>query len=190
MMRHILTTVLILFVLIGNGFAQDDLLKKVPQLQATARRANDGELGCGEGPVTLITSRGQIEARAGSDTFRVFGHTIRVSDLLVLLEARAESNRTGVVNPMSGEVSDLAYVALTTLALAKDPVSISVIAELLKDKDDGIRGCAALALYEIAQSSEELQTEIRKIKFPQAAIDSGKAMGVKPPVWVQITPGV
>jgi hypothetical protein len=190
MMRHILITVLILFVLIGNGFAQDDLLKKVPQLQVTARRANGGELGCGEGPVTLITSRGQIEAQSGLDTFQVFGDTIRVSDLLVLLDARAKSNRTGVVNPMSGEVSDLAYVVLSTLSLAKDPVSIPVIAELPKDKDDVIRAWAAIALYEIAKSSEELQTEIRKITFPQAAIDSAKARGVEPPVWVQITSGI
>ena len=43
---------------------------------------------------------------------------MRVSDVLPLLEARDQFNRTGIVNPMAGEVSDLTYVVLYTLSLA------------------------------------------------------------------------
>jgi HEAT repeat protein len=91
---------------------------------------------------------------------------------------------------MSGEVSDLTYVVLYTLSLAKDPDSIPVIVELLKDKEDVIRGWSAIALYEIAKFSEQLRVKIEEVKFPQAAVDSAKARGVEPPPWVQIASGI
>jgi hypothetical protein len=189
-MRYILTIALILFALAGNAFAQERLLEKVPKLQETARRGNTGVLGCGVGAVTLITSKGQIKSSSNLDPIHVFGGTIRVSDLLPLLEARAESNRGGVSNPMSGNVSDLMYVVLYTLSLSKDPDPIQVIAELLKDKDDVIRGWSAIALYETAKSSEDLKTKIHSINFPQAAVDSAKGRGVEPPAGLQITSGI
>jgi hypothetical protein len=189
MLRHILLTALTLFALTGDCLANDDLLKRVPQLQETARLANGGALGCGVGTVTLITSRGQIKAQSSLDPIRVFGGTIRVSDLLALLEARAEFNRTRVANPMSGEVSDLTYVVLYTLSLAKDPISVPVIAELLLDGDDVIRGRSAIALYEIAKSGEGLRAKVKKIKFPQAAVQSARARGKEPPAWLQLKPG-
>lgn len=65
--------------------------------------------------------QGQVKTESGLDPIRVFGSTIEVSDLLPLLEARAQFNRTGVVNPMSGVVTDLTYVVLYTLSLAKEP---------------------------------------------------------------------
>ena len=121
-------------------------------LQDTARRANRGQLGSGTGTVTLITSRGQVKTESGLDPIRVFGSTIKVSDLLPLLEARAQFNRSGVANPMSGVVTDLTYVVLYTLSLAKDPDSIPVIAELLKDKDhESSCGWSAIALYDARQ---------------------------------------
>ena len=185
-----LAIVAVLFVLVGEVFAQDGLLAKVPQLQETARRANRGELGSGIGTLMLITSEGRVKSQSGLDPIRVFGSTIRVSDLLPLLEARAQFNHSGVANPMSGEVSDLTYVVLYTLSLAKDPNSIPVIVELLKDKEDTIRGWSAIALYAIAESSEHSRAKIEGVKFPQAAVDSAKARGVKPPAWVQIESGI
>jgi hypothetical protein len=189
MMRCLLMVVLAASAAAGEAEAQESLLGKVPKLQETARRANAGALGCGFGKVTLITSRGQLDTFMASDPIHVFGRTIRVSDLLPLLEARAEANRSGAENPMSGEVGDLTYVILYTLSRAKDPDSIPVIAELLKDKGETIRGWAAIALYEIAESGEELRAKIKEIRFPQPAVDSAKARSTKPPAWVQIAPG-
>jgi len=119
----------------------------------------------------------------------VFGQPIKVSDLLLLLEARAEFNRTEVINPMSGQVADLTYVVLYTLSLAKDPDAIPVIAELLKDKETMICGWSAIALYETAKFSEEIRATIGDIKFPRAAVDSAKSRGVETPAWVQIESG-
>jgi hypothetical protein len=90
---------------------------------------------------------------------------------------------------MSGEVSDLAYVTLYTLSLAQDPDSIPVIAGLLKDKDEVIRGWSAIALYKIG-GCEELRAKVREVKFPQAAVQSAKSRGEEPPGWVQVAPGI
>ena len=190
MMRRIPAIALALFTLAGACLAQERMLDRVPQLQETARRANGGELGCGLGLFTLITSRGEVKASGILDPIQVFGRTIRVADLLPLLEARAEFNRSGAVNPMSGEVADLTYVVLYTLAQAKDPDSISVIAELLKDREGRIRGWAAIALYEMAKSDEELKAKIQKIKFPQSAVNSAKSRSNEPPDWVLIAPDI
>jgi hypothetical protein len=186
-MKRSLTIAPVLFLLFGSHvFAEERLLEKVPQLQDTARRANRGQLGSGIGTVTLITSRGQVKAQSNLDPIQVFGPTIKVSDLLPLLDARAESNRTGVVNPMSGDVSDLTYVALYTLSLAKDDASIPVIVELLKDQESAIHGWSAIALYDIAKFSDQTRGKIQTVKFPKRAVDSAKARGREPPPWVQI----
>ena len=77
--RHrTLAIVPILFVLVGNVFPEERLLKKVPQLQETAYRPNCGQLGDGRGTITLITSRGQVKAESNLDPIRVFGNTIKV----------------------------------------------------------------------------------------------------------------
>jgi hypothetical protein len=188
-MKRSLTIAPVLFLFVSHVFAEEQLLEKVPQLQDTARRANRGQLGSGIGTVTLITSRGQVKAESGLDPIRVFGSTIKVSDLLPLLEARAQFNRTGISNPMSGEVSALTYVVLYTLSLAKDQATIPVIVELLEDQDDVIRGWSAIALYEIAKFSDQSRGKIQAIKFPKPAVDSAKARGKEPPLWVQIDSG-
>lgn len=167
-MKRYLTIAPVLFLFASHVFAEEQLLEKVPQLQDTARRANGGQLGSGIGTVTLITSRSQVKTESGLDPIRVFGSTIKVSDLLPLLEARAQFNRTGVANQMSGEVTDLTYVVLYTLSLAKDPDSIPVIAELLRDKDDDICGWSAIALYEIAKFSDQARGKIQGGQIPQA----------------------
>ena len=189
MKRYALMVVLALTASAAEVTAQERLLERVPELQETARRANAGAMGCGVGKVTLITGTGRLETFANLDPIQVFGRTIRVSDLLPLLEARAEANRSGASNPMSGDVSDLAYVALYTLSLAKDPASVPAVAGLLDDKHDTIRGWAALALYEIATSGDGAKARVREIEFPQAAVDSARARSKEPPDWVRIKPG-
>ena len=188
-MKYVLITTLATLFFANNCLAQDSLLEKVPQLQEVARQATGGAKGCGKGTFTLITSNGEIRASSSLDPIHVFGKTIRVSDLLVLLKARADSNRTGEINPMSGEVSQLAYVVLLTLSLAQEPDTIPVIAELLNDKDDTIRAWSAIVLYRIAQSNGDLKAEIEKIKFPKLAVQSAKGRSVEPPEWLQIADG-
>jgi HEAT repeat protein len=160
---------LTLFVLVGSNLAQDDLLSRVPQLQETARAANSGRLGCGK-----------------SDFVTVFRGKVTVSDLLVLLEARAEANRTGEPNPMSGEVKDLVYVILSGLPSFKDATVIPVVRELLEDKNEVIRGWSAIALFRLAEQSEDLRKEIEKITFPKAAVQSAAGRGVKLPTWAKM----
>ncbi len=160
---------LTLILLVSNNFAQNDLLNRVPQLQDTARKSNGGALGC------------------GSDFANVFGsEKVTVSDLLVLLEARVKANQTDEQNPMSGEVSDLVYVILSGLPYFRDEKVIPVVKELLKDKDDVIRGWSVIALLRLAEKDKDLQREIEKIVFPQAAIQSARARGEKLPAWISI----
>jgi hypothetical protein len=71
-------------------------------------------------------------------------------------------------------------------SLAKDPDFITVIAELLKDKNDDICGWSAIALYEIAKFSDQARGNIQAVKFPKPAVDSAKARGKESPPWVQI----
>lgn len=188
MPRHILTAAAVLCLLQVTCLADDNLLEKVPQLQESARRASGGESGCGYGSILLHTSRGLVVATSGSDPVQVFGQNVYVADLLTLLKARAEFNRTGAANPMSGEVSDLAYVTLYTLSLAEDPDSVPVIAELLKDKNEAIRAWAAITLYKLAES-DELRARVEEIKFPRDAIQGARSRGKEPPGWVRPAPG-
>lgn len=186
MIKLISTAFSLLLVLAGTGFAQNDLLSRVPQLQETARSANGGASGCGEGAISLVTNRGNIVVGSGLDAIHVFGNKIIVADLLVLLEARIESNRTGEQNPMSGEVGDLAYVILSTLAESKDSTVIPVIAKLLDDKEDTIRGWSTIALLNLAKADKRLLKMVAEITFPKAAAQSAKARSVDLPTWVKV----
>lgn len=160
------------------------LLERVPQLQATAYKANRGALGCGIGTLRLVTSRGEVTAQTGLDPIHVFGKTVKTSDLIALLKSRAESNRTGKPGPMSGDVVDLCYVCLSALAESKEPNAIPVLAELLADKEATIRGWAVIALFRLGDADEGLRAEIRKVAFPKAALDSAGARGKQPPAWL------
>ncbi|MBC8869320.1 MAG: HEAT repeat domain-containing protein [Planctomycetes bacterium] len=164
---------------------EEAILANTPKLQERAKLASSGALGCGVGRLTLITSKGQVEVSTGLDPMHVFGNPVRVSDLLTLLRARVESNKTGVQGPMSGDASDLCYVCLYTLSFANDPKSVPVIAQLLTDDSDVTRGWAAIALYDLGDRSEALRAEIKKTVFPKAAVDSAAARGRKPPAWVR-----
>ena len=156
-MRKIWLYGFILIAFGSNCLAQTNLLDRVPELQETARMASGGKLGCGFGSMQLVTSNGEITVSVDLDPIHVFGKKVVVSDLAKLLEARAESNRTGSQNPMSGSVSHLGYLVLSTLALSKDPKVIPVIAKLLDDPDDMIRGWSAIALFRLAESGEKLK---------------------------------
>ncbi len=169
MKRLILALAVTLTAFAGNNFAQDDLLSKIPELQRIARLSNSGALGCGP-----------------SDFSIVFRGNVRVSDLMPLLEARAKANRTGEQNTMSGEVSDLVYVILSGLPHFKDATVIPVIEELLKDKDEVIRGWSAIALFRLAEQSEDLQKKIEEITFPKAAVLGATSRGEKLPAWAKV----
>lgn len=185
-MKALLRHLVLLSVLLAVTSCADrgDILKQVAKLQETARAANHGELGCGEGSVTLVTSKGEVKVSCGVDLIHVFGQKINVSDIHVLLQSRSDSNRTGKKGPMSGEVSDLCYVCLSTLSLAKDPSSIPIIRSLLEDRDDVVGGWAAIALFRIAKADKELKKRIEKIAFPQPALASARSRGNPPPSWV------
>ena len=130
-----------------------DVLQRVPELQATARKANGGALGCGEGSVIVTTSRGDVNIHCGLDPIHVFGHKIKVADIHKLLRARVESYLTGK-GSMSGEVGDLCYVCLYTLSLAKDPDSVPFITPLLQDENETVRRWAETALKAIKDDSK------------------------------------
>ena len=169
-----------------NCFAQSDLLDRVPELQETARMASGGKLGCGYGSMQIVTSNGEITVGVDLDPIHVFGRKVAVSDLTKLLEARAEANLTRAQNPMSGSVSQLGYLVLSTLAMSKDQTAIPVIAKLLDDPDETIRGWSAIALFRLAESGEELKRVISKITFPENALQSSGGRGVKSPDWVVV----
>jgi len=174
----------------ATAVAGADILSRVPELQEKARLANRGVLGCGVGSVVLQTSEGQRTVRTGLDPFQVFGQSIKTSDLLVLLEARARSNQTGVAGPMSGDVDDLSYIMLDTIGMANEPRAIPVLGELLKDRSDIVRGWSAIALYRMGASSEALRATIKEIVFPKAAVTSAAGRGETAPQWIKVEDGV
>lgn len=186
MNKLISTTFLALLVLVGNCFAQTDLLSRVPELQKTAQRAGGGAMGCGSGTVTLVTSRGEIKLETGLDPIHVFGGRIVIADLLPLLKARIEANRTGEQNPMSGDVGQLTALTISIVAMSKEADTIPLIAALLEDKDDVIRGIAAISLIKLAEVSEDLRREIEQVTFPKAAVISAEGRGVKLPTWAKV----
>jgi hypothetical protein len=76
MLRQILKATVLLSLLPVTCVAGDDLLKKVPQLQETARRSNGGAMGSGVGYILLHTSRGLVIAGSNLDPVHVFSENI------------------------------------------------------------------------------------------------------------------
>lgn len=177
---------LTLLVSTGVCFAQSDLLSRVPELQNTARLAAGGAKGCGRGTITLVTSHGEIKVATGLDPIHVFGRRIVIEDLLPLLKARIEANRTGEQNAMSGDVGQLTALTVSITAMSQDVNIVPVVAALLDDKDDQIRGAAAYSLLKLAETNEAIWREIEQISFPRAAVISVEGRGVKLPVWVRV----
>ena len=138
------------------------ILARVPELQDTARKSNCGALGCGSGTMTLVTSRGEVAFDTGLDSIQVFGPHAKASDLLALLESRAESNRSWTGGPMSGEVADLCFVALHTLADAPEPLAIPVMAELTQDSHEMISQWAEFSLTKLVKTDAQWQPAVSK----------------------------
>jgi hypothetical protein len=182
-MKALITLVATVFI-VTRGWCAEPILERVPELQKKASLANKGTLGCGVGKITLLTSRGEVTTSCGLDPVQVFGNPIKTSDLISLLKSRSVSNQSGKPGPMSGQVSDLCGVCLYALSYAKDPEVIPAIADLLTDKDDVVRGWAAIALYRLGSSSDELRKKIEVIPFPAAATASAGARGEQAPTWV------
>jgi hypothetical protein len=168
--------------------AQNSYLDRVEELQTTAQKANRGQLGCGAGAMVLVTSNGDLRVGLDLDPIHVFGRRVVVSDLVELLQARADSNRTGETSPMSGDVYLLSSLVLRILALSKDPTVIPVLTELLEDDHAGIRGLSTIALFRLAASDEDLRTMIEAITFPVGSIQSAKERGVYAPTWIRTKP--
>jgi hypothetical protein len=149
-----------LFVLLITFAASsaEPVLARVPELQETAHKANRGHLGCGSGSMTLVTSHGEITFDAGLDPIHVFGPRADASDLIALLQSRAESNRGRTGGPMSGKVSDLCFVCLKTLADAGETAAIPVMAELTADSDEVVRRWANLSLTRLLKAEPQMQS--------------------------------
>jgi hypothetical protein len=182
-----LSLLLVFLLCVDHAFAQNnDLLNRVRELQETASKASGGVLGCGVGgTIQIKTSRGNISAYIGDDAIYVFGREIAVRDLLVLIKSRIESNSTGKVNQMSGEVGSLIYVIMDVLSLSKDPESVPVIGELLADQNDRIVQYSYFALLKLGKSDPGLQKQVENIVFPESAVKILKSYGIKLPVWAK-----
>lgn len=178
---------LIVFALSFHEIAssQENYLNRVPELQENARLATGGAKGCGKGSIVLVTSTGEIGLGTGLDPIHVFGKKIVVADVLKLLEARIESNKSGQENEMSGSVDKLMYVIFSFLGRSKDPKVIFPASQLLRDKSDTIRRWAFGALINLAGADEDLKERVKKIEFPVIAIESAKARRIIIPGWVK-----
>ncbi len=153
-------------------------------LARTASRSASGAMGCGVGFISLETSRATLKLRTGLDAIHTFGHTVRVPDLVSLLEQRAASKARGY-GPMAGRKSALCYVILDVLGDSGDPTVIQPIAKLLTDDSEVVRGWAAIALFRLGTANPELRSAIRQIEFPEAAVSSAVARGEPKPDWLE-----
>lgn len=152
---------LCLVLAVVSAPSPNPILESVPQRQQKAYLSNRGALGCGR-TLTINTSHGALTLKTGLDPIHVFGSRVAATDLLVLLEARVESNRSWFRGPMSGEVGDLCYVCLKTLALAGEPAAIPIMAELTEDKDETIHQWAAIGLNRLAEADPKREPMIRQ----------------------------
>jgi hypothetical protein len=161
------------------------ILSRVPELQALAEKSAEGALGCGVGTLTLVTSRGRVRIKTGLDPINVFGPSVAIPDLLALLRARIASNQTGKPGPMSGSVGQLGALSLRLLSASEEPEVLEVSAALLIDADEHIRRTAAINLYELGDRRPPLRPEIRKLRFPQPAVQAAAGVGRQRPDWLR-----
>lgn len=166
------------------GPSRPSILTRVPELEALAKKAAGGGLGCGHGTFTVMTSRGPVRLHTGLDPIHVFGKSIAAADLVALLEARVASNRSGSSGPMSGSVGRLAGLAVSLLGHSKEPETVTLSAALLADPDDHIRRAAAIALYDLGDARPRLRPQIRAIRFPPEVVQSAGSVGKSVPDWL------
>ncbi len=152
-------------------------------LNQLAQMSNRGQLGClGGGRVKLHTTYGVVSIPAG-DQFHVFGDDIYVSELVGLVEARSRCNGEGF-SPTAGNVSDLYYVILDTLADSKDPTVIQPVSGLLDDPDPEISRWSAIALIRLGEQSADFRERIASMYFPPEALRGALGHDEKIPAWL------
>ncbi len=157
---------------------------RVWRLNQLAQRSNGGGFGCFGmgGDINLHTSSAIVRIRAG-DNINVFGDDIYVSELLVLVEARARCKGDGF-GPTAGNVSDLYYVILDTLADSRDSAVIQPVSELLDDPDPVISAWAAIAMIRLGEQNEDFRERIASMHFPREALWGALSRGEKIPSWL------
>ena len=158
--------------------------EKAEEMERIAKGAINGEFGCGTGQITISTSRGTIRADTWSDPIILFGSHVSAAQLITLLEAKVEANRTGQ-GPMSGDRAALCHVALHTLALARDPQSIDVIGKLINDDDQLVRGSAVVVLIRIGEAVPDSREKIgRLFQLHPGATTVARGRGETLPAWI------
>lgn len=176
----ILSGALILF-LVGFSYAQNDLSSLVPELQLKERKAG---IVCGVAGMILVTNKEEIKITGDLTSRLIFGPRIVIADLMPLLEARVNANRTGEENPMSGNVDSLTGQIIHFVSLAREQAAIPVLAALLEDKDRDIHTSASRSLIEMAKINEEFRREIEKITFPRKTLSGQQYKDL--PTWLKI----
>ncbi|HEX8367728.1 MAG TPA: hypothetical protein VF604_04100 [Pyrinomonadaceae bacterium] len=77
-------------------------------------------------------------------------------------------------------------MSISLVAMSQEQEAIPIIAALLADEDDRIRGAAAISLIKMAEVSEDLRRQIEQISFPKAAVISAKGRSLEVPIWLRI----
>lgn len=180
-----LTLTILLCLFSTFVLAEESILKRVKELQKTARLANGGALGDGMGNFNLIVGEKVLTISYGLDPVHVFGNEINIEDLKIILKSRIDSY-TNRKSPMYGDYSDLCYVTLDTIKLGLDPSTIPILEALLVDESEAVRAWSVIALLYMAEKDSELKHLINDIAFPQSAIDGAVARGIDIPQWIKI----
>lgn len=130
------------------------------ELQLMATRVKKGYRGCDGGDINFILADGTEQSLScDMDTLAVFGKRIHADDLLALIEARADANRTGE-GPMDGDRHELLRMLLLVLTEASHAQAVDAIIPLLVDPDDDVRIESRKTLESIGKSNPNVQARI------------------------------
>jgi HEAT repeat protein len=132
----------------------------------------------------MITSSGIKEVREWCAAIRPFGNPLYASDILLLFQARADSNRTGKAGPMSGDAfSVIINYCGSLLVQAGAREAIPVLGALLHDPSKEIRRAAAFLLFAMGAQYPDLRHKITSFKFSRQLLGD-----VKAPPWLHVYP--
>ncbi len=148
-----LTTFLSLFWLRGPR-RSSSILDRAPELQKTAVIASGGGMGCGIGVIRVVTPDGERRLYGGLDPIHVFGRSVKLSDLHLLIESRVESVRIGQ-GPLIGDFAVLLDISLGLIAGACEAESFAPVLRLMNDPDRAIRQSALMTLIALADKYPE-----------------------------------
>jgi hypothetical protein len=147
---------------------QPPILKRAEELKEIAIKSVHGRLGCGVGgEMKFVDRQGKvITAHCSLDAIHVFGAQVDITDMLTLLQARIQSNKSRKLGPMSSRAESLCYVICETLRIIKHPAAIPVMKDLvLTERNPRIQRDAAYHLVKMGED-ESLREEIQRIQFP------------------------